>query len=116
MADEIERYLSDLTEPTRSRIGELYSSARAIVPDAVEGLSYGMPALLYKGKGLIAVMSNKNHIGIYPFGNLGELAGAVAAAGLESTKGSIHLGAGQQLPTELLEQFLLRRAAGIDKR
>jgi uncharacterized protein YdhG (YjbR/CyaY superfamily) len=116
MANEVETYIHDLAEPTRSRIAEIYASAHEIVPDAVEGLSYGMPALLYRGKGLIAVMSNKSHIGIYPFGNLAELADAVAAAGLESTKGSIHLGDGQRLQSGLLEQLLVRRMHQIDKR
>jgi uncharacterized protein YdhG (YjbR/CyaY superfamily) len=116
MANEVETYVTNLAEPERSRIGEIYATARGLVPEAVEGLSYGMPALLYKGKGLIAVMSNKNHIGIYPFGNLGELADAVTAAGLDSTKGSIHVRQGQRIPDDLLEQFLLRRVHQLDKR
>jgi uncharacterized protein YdhG (YjbR/CyaY superfamily) len=114
MANEVEDYVANLAEPERSRIAEIYSYARKVVPVAVEGTTYGMPALLYKSKGLIAVMSTSHHIGIYPFGNLAELADAVAASGLETTKGSIHLLDGQRLPTDLLEQFLLRRVAQID--
>lgn len=116
MSDEVTAYLSELPEPTRSRIAELYAAVQRLVPDAVEGISYGMPALLYRGKGLFAAMSAKNHIGVYPFGSLGELEGAVAAAGLGSTKGSIHLGAGQSLPPELLERFVLRRRGQLDGR
>jgi uncharacterized protein YdhG (YjbR/CyaY superfamily) len=115
MANEVEKYLADLPEPERSRIAEIYSSARAIVPGAVDGISYGMPALLYRGKGLIAVMSTKNHIGVYPFGSLAEFDEATERAGLETTKGSIHLRAGQSLPRDLLKQLLLRRLSRIDK-
>jgi uncharacterized protein YdhG (YjbR/CyaY superfamily) len=115
MANEVEDYVANLAEPERSRIAEIYAHARDVVPDAVEGVSYAMPALLYKSKGLIAVISTKHHIGIYPFGNLAELADAVANAGLETTKGSIHLRDGQRLPTDLLEQLLLRRVARIDQ-
>ncbi len=115
MANNVERYVANLPEPERSRIDEIYSYARASVPEAVEGVSYGMPALLYKGKGLIAVMSTKKHIGIYPFGNLEELAHAAAVAGLEATKGSIHLTEGQRLPTDLLDRMLRRRVARIDQ-
>jgi uncharacterized protein YdhG (YjbR/CyaY superfamily) len=114
MANEVENYVANLAEPERSRIAEIYSYARDLVPRAVEGVSYGMPALLYRGKGLIAVMSTKNHIGIYPFGNLAELADAAASAGLETTKGSIHLRDGQRLPDDLLEQLLLRRVSRLD--
>jgi uncharacterized protein YdhG (YjbR/CyaY superfamily) len=114
MANEVESYVATLAEPARSRIAEVYSAARTIVPDAVEGMSYGMPALLYKGKGLLAVMSTKNHIGIYPFGNLAELAEVAAGAGLETTKGSIHLQEGQHLPGDLLEELLVRRVSRLD--
>ena len=115
MANEVENYLADLPEPERSRIAEIYASARNIVPSAVDGVSYGMPALLYRGKGLVAVMSTKNHIGVYPFGSLAEFEKATSGAGLETTKGSIHLRADQSLPTELLTQLLLRRVSRIDK-
>lgn len=114
MANEVESYVASLAEPERSRVAEIYSTARSLVPDAVEGVSYGMPALLYKGKGLLAVMNTKNHIGVYPFANLAELDPTAVTAGLETTKGSIHLRAGQVLPSGLLERMLLRRVARID--
>ena len=115
MATDVTDYISSLTGSDRLRIDEIYSYARELVPDAVEGLSYGMPALLYKGKGLISVMKTAKHIGVYPFGNLAELADEVAAAGLDTTKGSIHLKVGQTLPVDLLEAFIRRRVAQIDR-
>ena len=115
MADEIESYVASLPEPVRSRIAEIYAQARAIVPDATAGVSYAMPSLLYKGKGLLAVMSTKHHIGVYPFGNLAEFAAAATAAGLETTKGSIHLRDGQRLPDGLLEKLLLRQVNRLDR-
>ena len=114
MANEVENYVASLVEPEQSRIAAIYSSARSLVPDAVEGVSYGMPALLYRGKGLLAVMSTKKHIGVYPFANLAELDPTAVGAGLKTTKGSIHLGPGQALPGDLLERMLLRRVARID--
>ncbi|GGF39414.1 iron chaperone [Subtercola lobariae] len=116
MANEVTDYINEQPEPERSRIAALYAHARDVVAEATEGVSYGMPALLYKGKGLVAVMNTKKHIGIYPFGGLAELADDVTAAGLESTTGSIHLGDGQSLPPELFDRFLLRRKARLDER
>lgn len=115
MSNEVADYLSGLPDAERAKIGGIYAEARSLVPEAVEGVSYGMPALLYKGKGLLSVMHTRKHIGVYPHGNLGELAEAVAAAGLDSTKGSVHLRDGENLPDGLLEQFLLRRKAQIDE-
>ncbi|QWT22908.1 DUF1801 domain-containing protein [Subtercola sp. PAMC28395] len=116
MSDVITEYLDTIAEPTRTRIDEIYTRARTIVPEAVAGVSYGMPSLLYRGKGLLSVMSTRKHIGVYPFGNLGELAAEVNALGLETTKGSIHLREGEDLPVELLERFLLGRKAQIELR
>ena len=115
MANEVESYVASLAEPERSRIAEIYSHAREVVPESVEGVSYAMPALLYKGKGLLAVMSTKHHIGIYPFGGLAELAEPITNLGLETTKGSIHLREGQSLPNDVLDGLLLRRVARIDR-
>ncbi|QIK64270.1 DUF1801 domain-containing protein [Leucobacter viscericola] len=115
MSTEVNDYLATLPDEEHERILEIYTRASEVVPEAEQGLSYAMPCLMYKGKGLIAVMSTKKHIGVYPFGNLGELADAVAEAGLDSTKGSIHLKMGQKLPVPLLDHFLQRRVAQIDK-
>jgi uncharacterized protein YdhG (YjbR/CyaY superfamily) len=114
MANEVEAYVARLPEPERSRIAEIYALARQVVPEATEGTSYAMPALLYKGKGLLAVMSTRKHIGVYPFSSLAELGEAATLAGLETTKGSIHLRSGESLPGGLLEQLLIRRVARID--
>ena len=115
MANEVSAYVAGLPEPERTRVDEIYSTARRIVPGAVEGLSYAMPALLYKGRGLLAVMSTKKHIGVYPFSNLAELGDAATLAGLETTKGSIHLRGSESLPPDLLEKLLLRRIHRIDQ-
>lgn len=40
--------------------------ARETVPEAEQGTCYGMPTLMYRGKGLLAVMRTKKHIGLYP--------------------------------------------------
>jgi len=115
MAGEVQDYIAGLGEPERSVIAEIYARASELVPEAVEGLSYGMPSLLYKGKGLISVMSTKKHIGIYPFGALGEYTAVAEGAGLGTTKGSIYLGSGQHLPDGLLHQLILRRVRQLDE-
>lgn len=115
MAHEVSDYLETLTEPTRGRIAALYDDVRRLAPEATEGVSYGMPSLLYRGKGLFSAMSTKKHIGVYPYGNLGELAADVTEAGLGSTKGAVHLREGEVLPPGLLARLVERRIAQIDE-
>lgn len=114
MAHEVSAYLETLDEPVRGRIAALYDAVRALVPEAEEGLAYGMPALRYRDKGLFSAMSTRKHIGVYPFGNLGEFADEVTAAGLGSTKGAIHLRGDEVLPAGMLERLVRRRVAQIE--
>lgn len=114
MSHEVSEYLATLDDGVRVRIAALYEEALALVPEAEEGVSYGMPSLMYRGKGLLSVMSTKQHIGVYPHGNLGEFTDAVTAAGLGSTKGSIHVRDGETLPAGLLASLLWRRTGQID--
>lgn len=41
--------------------------ARAIVPDAVDGVSYGIPVLKVGGSPLIGVTASAKHLSVFPF-------------------------------------------------
>lgn len=45
---EVTDYVAGLDEPARSVIERYRARAVAIVPEAEEGMSYGMPALRYR--------------------------------------------------------------------
>ena len=47
---EIDDYLAGLGEPQRSTLEALRSSILAVVPDAEQCISYGMPAFRVEGK------------------------------------------------------------------
>ena len=64
---EMTDYIAGLDEPDRSAMAEVHRAALTLVPDAVEGVSYGMPALRYRERPLLSVMQAKGHIGLYPF-------------------------------------------------
>ena len=48
--NEIDAYLDALEEPKRSTLTRLRDTIMAIVPDADQGISYGMPAFRLRGK------------------------------------------------------------------
>ncbi|WP_370890252.1 iron chaperone [Janibacter sp. GXQ6167] len=108
-------YVADLPEPRRGRVEAIYATARRLAPEAVEGMKYAMPALVVGGKGYVAVMSTKKHIGLYPFssGVVGEFADDLAALGIATTKGAIQIPDEVPLPSELLEQILAARLRQI---
>ena len=63
----IDELLAELDPDDRASMERIYAVARDEVPEAEQGLGYGMPALVYRGKPLVSVMRAKKHIGIYPF-------------------------------------------------
>lgn len=108
----IDDYLVTLDAPTRDVVAHMYAVARRLAPDTTAELSYNMPALKYKGKGLLAIMANKNFLSLYPFGSVARLGVDVSA--YETTTGSIHFSLNQPIPDTLLRDIITARMAQID--
>ena len=64
----VDDYLKSLSGPEKQTFAHMYDVVRHMVPSATEELSYAMPAFKYKGKGLVAIMVNKDFMSLYPFG------------------------------------------------
>jgi len=56
---EIDDYLARLDEEDATIIGDAYASARSLVSEVEEGMSYGMPALILQGRALLSIMRAK---------------------------------------------------------
>src|SRR5438445_96224 len=64
----IDEYLQQFNEPKRKELERIREVAKQVVPDAKEVISYGMPALTYKGKAFLGFNVHTNHIGVYQYG------------------------------------------------
>lgn len=108
----IEDYLSEIEADKRRIIESYYERVPALVPDAVVGRSYAMPAYLYRGKGLVSVMATKSGLSVIPF------SGAVAQQlpGLDTSEkaGSIRITVADPLPVEVFDEVVRLRRAEID--
>ena len=51
----VDEALAALPEPARGALQRVIAIARTEAPDAVDGVSYGMPALKVRGKALLGV-------------------------------------------------------------
>jgi uncharacterized protein YdhG (YjbR/CyaY superfamily) len=111
---EMSDYIAGLEEPDRDLIERIRARAVSLVPDAVEGRSYGMPALRYRDSPLLSVMSTKDHIGLYPFSP--EVVSAVEGEldGFSWSKGTIRFTATRPLPDSLVDRIVLMRRDQID--
>jgi uncharacterized protein YdhG (YjbR/CyaY superfamily) len=99
---------------TRTVLQEVLDRALAIAPDAVEDLSYGTPALRYRGRPLIGVRVSVKHLSLFPFSPDVVTAVAPQLGGYSLAKGTIRFSADQPLPTDVLDRIIELRLAEID--
>jgi uncharacterized protein YdhG (YjbR/CyaY superfamily) len=107
--NEIDTYLADVAEPARSTLAALRAAILQVVPDAEEGLSYGMPAFKVGGKTVAGFAAFKNHVSYLPHSGsvLAELGDEVA--GYEVSKGSLKFAPDTPLPEPLVRNLVVTR-------
>jgi uncharacterized protein YdhG (YjbR/CyaY superfamily) len=99
---------------TRAVLEEVLDRALDLVPEAVEDLSYGTPALRYRGSPLIGVKVSAKHLSLYPFSPDVVAAVSPRLRGFSLSKGTIRFSAEQPLPTDVLDDIVELRRAEID--
>ena len=95
-------------------VEHVWSIAKAVVPEAVDGLGYGMPALRYRDRPLLSVMPARRHIGLYPFSPAVVDAVADELDGYSFSKGTIRFTEDHPLPVGLVRQIVQLRRTEID--
>jgi uncharacterized protein YdhG (YjbR/CyaY superfamily) len=106
---EIDRYLATLDEPKRSTLESLRESILEILPDADQGISYGVPAFKVKGKTVAGFAAFKNHLSYVPHSGsvLATLRDDVAP--YETSKGSLKFAVDKPLPKRLVKKLVSAR-------
>jgi uncharacterized protein YdhG (YjbR/CyaY superfamily) len=111
----IDEYIRAFPAEVRGRLQTLRQLITAAAPEAVESISYQMPAFKMNGKNLVYFAAAKNHIGLYPTPS------AVAAfqqelAGYKTAKGSIQFPMDKPLPATLIRKIVKFRVAEEKKK
>ena len=103
--EEVDRYLEALEEPKRGTLEALRRSILEVVPEAEQGMSYGMPAFKVEGKTVAGFAAFKHHLSYLPHSGsvLATLADDVAA--YETSKGSLRFPVDKPLPSQLVEKL-----------
>ena len=112
----IDEYLATLDEPKRATLTSLRDTILAIVPDAEQCISYGMPAFKLRGKTIAGFAAFKSHLSYLPHSGsvIPQLAKDTAA--YTSTKGSLHFPVDEPLPGALVRKLLkVRMAEAFDR-
>jgi len=113
-AGPLSAYLASLDAPVREVLTRIADRAGDLLPELAEGVGYGMPALLYRGKALMAVRETAKHLAIYPYSGRVVTAVAPFLAGFGHSAGAIRFSVEQPLPPDLVDRILLARRDEID--
>jgi uncharacterized protein YdhG (YjbR/CyaY superfamily) len=108
-AQEIGQYLDALEEPKRATLARLRQTILEILPEADQGISYGVPAFKVRGKAIAGFAACKNHLSYLPH------SGSVfpqlhdELEGYTTSSGALRFGIDEPLPVPLVEKLIAVR-------
>jgi uncharacterized protein YdhG (YjbR/CyaY superfamily) len=90
-------------------LGELRRVILEIIPDAEQGLSYGVPAFRFRHKTIAGFAAFKNHLSYLPHSGSVFPELAEVLADYSKSSGALHFGIDAPLPREVVEQLIAVR-------
>lgn len=106
----VDEYLREFESETQERLMALRDLIRKTAPQAVESISYGMPAYKVNGKPLVYFAGYKSHIGFYATPT-GHEAFAEELSKYKQGKGSVQFPLNEPLPMKLIKEIVQFRLA-----
>jgi uncharacterized protein YdhG (YjbR/CyaY superfamily) len=108
-AKEIDQYLDALEEPKRTTLAGLRQMILEILPEADQGISYGVPAFKVRGKTIAGFAAFKTHLSYLSH------SGSVfpqlrdELKGYSTSSGALRFGIDEPLPAPLVEKLIVVR-------
>jgi len=108
---EVDAYLADIEEPKHSTLQRLRQTILEVVPEAEEGISYGVPAFRLQGKVIAGFAAFKNHLSFLPHSGsvFPELKDELTP--YKTSSGALQFPIDSPLPKQLVEQLVRVRIA-----
>jgi uncharacterized protein YdhG (YjbR/CyaY superfamily) len=105
-AEEIDRYLDTVEEPKRATLAQLRQTILEVLPDAEQGMSYGVPAFKVRGKTVAGFAAFKRHLSYLPHsGSVFPKLGA-DLAGYTMSTGALRFAIDAPLPRDLVAKLI----------
>lgn len=105
----IDDYFDKHTTPTqRVELEKIRQTAKKLVPEAEETISYGIPTLKYKGTYLIYFAAFKNHMSVFPGAYMTEQL-KKKLDGYKMHKGTVQFTEDNPLPESIIKEIVTDR-------
>lgn len=111
--DTVDEYISSFPESVRNELTKLREFIKALVPEAEESISYGMPGYKLKGKPLVYFAGWKEHISFYPTPN-GMEAFDKDLKPYKTGKGTAQFQLDKPIPYDLIEKIVKFRVSDLE--
>lgn len=111
---EVDDVLAGLPDDQRAALEMLRATIARAAPDAVEAISYGVPAFKYRGRPLVSFGAARNHCAFYVQSPAVMAAHADALTGYDTSKGTVRFAADAPLPNDLVTTLVKARLAETD--
>lgn len=111
-AKDFESYIAHFPIEVQDQLRVLRKLVKETAPNAVEGISYGMPAYKLHGKPLVYFAAQKNHFGFYATPSAHE-AFKEDLSGFKKGKGSVQFPFDQDLPLETIRKMVKYKVAEL---
>ena len=109
----IDDALAGLGQPEHDALLRVIDIARRLAPHAVDGVSYGVPALKVAGKPLLGVKAAARHLSIFPFSPAAIDVVRPELDGFQVSKGTIRFTADRPVPEAVVERLVTARLTEI---
>lgn len=112
-AAPVDEYMATLSPDQQAELRRIQGIITQTIPEVTQGVSYAMPAYLYRGKALLSCVVNKSFLSIYPFS--GKVIDTLRdkLKEYELTTGSVHFTLERILPESLIEDIIHARMQEI---
>ena len=101
----VDEYISSFNEETQTKLQVIRQTIKDNAPEAIESISYGMPAYKINKKPLVYFAAFKNHIGFYATPT-GHEAFKEKLSAYKQGKGSVQFPLNQAIPYSLIEEII----------
>ena len=107
----VDQYLAALDDSRGAALERLRRAIVSIIPDAVECISYKMPAFRYHGAVVAGFLATKKGCSYYPFSGRTLQTLAADLTKYERTKSALHFDPEKPLPLTLIRKLIKTRIA-----
>lgn len=105
----VNEYMYDFSDVTKDRLTILRQLIKDLLPESEEKISYNIPAYFLNKKPIVYFAGYDKHIGVYPRNTMDDDFNKKAEKYAHG-KGTLRFSNDQDLPTELIKEFVILRS------